>query len=1198
MAAARRLTLRILGALCVLLIGVVFGAGSASAALTHAFVSSFGSFSGVEGVAVDHSSGDVYVYDAGAGAILKFDSTGNPVNFSSTGTNVIEGVGNAGEGEGQIALDNSSGPAKGDIYVANGTRVGVYSSAGKLLGELAAEAGRPWGTPCGVAVDSSGSVYVGLHGSRVNKYAPAGNPVVGGDYVGSLWGLSNACGVAVDGEGSVYVDSWPDGPVFKYEALQFNALETNASGSEVTGSGRAVAVDSTSNDLYVARYSEVAQFESTGAAIDSFSGSQASAFGNTHGLAVDASGNVLVSDNNQARIDIFGPIVELPDATITEAANVSTSGVTLKGTVNPNGVEVTSCEFEYSLYESFYNPSTVSCAALPGSGSSPVAVEAQAAGLSSHTVYYYRLTVANANGASRSQGAQFKTQSLPILESVWSTEVNRSTARINAAINPAGTDTTYRFEYGPDTSYGSSFPVPDGDLGAADERVEVSHFLSGLQQGSSYHFRVVATSSIGTTASEDQTFTTFVPPAPEPADTCPNAAYRTGASRGLPDCRAYEMVSPVDKNGGEVAGEAAGQVFASEWGDRAGEADRVVFMSKTPFGAVKGSGLIGYTHYLAERGPSGWSTHGITPTTNTRVGGQVFFGKTDLKEFSSDLSVAALIAYELPEGPATARPNSENDYLEDTTTGKAIAAITDASHEGEPGFSPTDPFAMLFEIPTLGAGSSSLDVVTFMSRLNYLPEAKGNEYKMYAYEHGVVKLVGVLPDGSTPPGGSTLASQIGSPERGSLWWKESAIEDKDTVSADGSRILFEVPEFPNQLFMRKDGSTSVLVSESETAAPVTAENVQLEAATPDLKHIVFHTTTRLIDGAPEDGGLYMYTDSVNPKSESNLTYIGADAHQTQGTSLNDVLGISEDGTHIYYVASNSSSIDLWDAGQTRQIAPASGVAVGYLTGAPGSRVEARVTPDGRQVAFMDGGLKSEEEGEVSEMYLYKEDTNTLKCVSCLPSGTTPTVGIEKGIHVNPLNTNLNEPYRPRFMTRDGHYVFFNTPEALAAQDTNGTTDAYEYDTLTGKLSLLSTGAGEDSAWFVDAGADGHDVFLVTRQQLSGWDRDKLGDLYDVRVGGGFSEPSASGVPCDGDVCQGTPSGAPSFNTASGFTGLGNPSFSKAVSARAKAKPGQRLRRALAACRKEPKRKRARCQRLARRRYGTGRSSVRNLRSGR
>ncbi len=174
--------------------------------------------------------------------------------------------------------------------------------------------------------------------------------------------------------------------------------------------------------------------------------------------------------------------------------------------------------------------------------------------------------------------------SAPVVERVWASEVNRSTARINAQINPSEGDTTYRFEYGPDTSYGSSVPVSDGDLGAGSEGVEASQQLTGLQPGGTYHYRVVATNSSGTTPGEDETFTTFSASSPEPADTCPNAAYRVGSSTGLPDCRAYEMVSPVAKNGGDISAESFGQTISSESGDR------VEFMSKTAFGEVPGFG--------------------------------------------------------------------------------------------------------------------------------------------------------------------------------------------------------------------------------------------------------------------------------------------------------------------------------------------------------------------------------------------------------------------------------------------------------------------------------------------------------------------------------------------------------------------------------------------------------------------------------
>jgi hypothetical protein len=90
----------------------------------------------------------------------------------------------------------------------------------------------------------------------------------------------------------------------------------------------------------------------------------------------------------------------------------------------------------------------------------------------------------------------------------------------------------------------------------------------------------------------------------------------------------------------------------------------------------------------------------------------------------------------------------------------------------------------------------------------------------------------------------------------------------------------------------------------------------------------------------------------------------------------------------------------------------------------------------------------------------------------------------------------------------------------------------------------------------------------------------------------------AGVGCVGDACQGTPSAAPSFNTASGFSGLGNPIFAAAVKVKGKAKPSLRLRRALAVCHKRPKRKRVGCERVARKRYGARGSSAHNSRSGR
>jgi hypothetical protein len=772
--------------------------------------------------------------------------------------------------------------------------------------------------------------------------------------------------------------------------------------------------------------------------------------------------------------------------------------------------------------------------------------------------------------------------SAPVVERVWASEVNRSTARLNALVNPSEADTSYRFEYGPDTSYGSRVPVPDGDLGSGSEAVKATQLLTGLQPGSVYHYRIVATSSAGTTEGEDETFSTFPAPVPQPADTCPNAAYRAGPSVGLPDCRAYEMVSPVVKNGADISGEAFGQTLASESGER------VHFMSKTGFGELLGTGNAGYSQYIAERHPDGWVTKSITPLPSASNGGQVFGGKTEVMEFSPDLSIAGLIGFSLPDGPSTARPNSENLYLEDTTTGKLTSAITDASDEGEP--VPYPPFYVKFlgqalteqrfGQPILGGGSALLGVVTFMSRVNFTPEAHGFEYKAYVYENGAVKLLGVLPDGTVPPGGSTLVFGDGK-GRGQA---STAIADKDTVSTDGSRILFEANELPGQIFMRKDGTSSVLVSESEASEPTTAEGVELITATPDLRHIVFISTTSLLDNVPSGQGLniYLYTDSPNPEVESNLQFIGStDLESNFRAGWGDpVVGVSNDGKRVYFRRSDSK-LKLWDSGQMHEVAPSSHYIHGLAT-----------TEDGKNIVFAADytGLR--------ELYVYKSDTDTLICVSCSSTGAAPKFGIEEKVTADSNGTSLHEPDRPRFMSSDGRYVFFNTSEALVPQDTNGVVDAYEYDTVTGLLSLLSTGTGEDPAWFVEASADGRDAFVVTRQKLSAGDPDKLVDVYDARVDGGLPGPSAAGVPCAGDACQGTPLAAPSFNVASGFVGLGNPTFTTAVKAKTRAKPNARLLRALAVCHRKPKRRRAGCERLARKRYSAGRLAGRNRRVGR
>lgn len=88
------------------------------------------------------------------------------------------------------------------------------------------------------------------------------------------------------------------------------------------------------------------------------------------------------------------------------------------------------------------------------------------------------------------------------------TGLSATGATLNGTVNPNGGATTYHFEYGPTTAYGTSVPVPDGSAGSGTSAVAESATISGLTASTTYHFRLVATNSVGATNGADATFTT------------------------------------------------------------------------------------------------------------------------------------------------------------------------------------------------------------------------------------------------------------------------------------------------------------------------------------------------------------------------------------------------------------------------------------------------------------------------------------------------------------------------------------------------------------------------------------------------------------------------------------------------------------------------------------------------------------------
>jgi hypothetical protein len=406
---------------------------SAGAASTHVFTghsfgpggTGLGTFSGVQGIAVDESTGDVYVYDSAAGgSIYKFDAEGEPAPFASlTATahpNVIEGVGStpAPYDEDELAVDNSVGPAKGDIYIADTAQVAVYSAEGTLLGGVNPSTATPetGGETCGVALDSSGNVYVGHYedGGHVDKYTPTDTNPADDTFDTQLENVGGICEVVADSQESVYAITWTGaaGPIAKYEKLQFGSMRPLATPFPEAGptTGTALAIEASTNDVYVDSGSEVRQYALSGALVDTFGGISASfavaVNGSSGGVT---SGDVYVS--NGGRVEILIPPGR-PDVEEESLSNVSGTSATFEARVNPVDAD-TSYHFEYGTKAGAYEASAPVPDVEIGSGVVGVNVASlHVQGLASGTVYHYRVVATNSFGITDGTDQTFTTQSV------------------------------------------------------------------------------------------------------------------------------------------------------------------------------------------------------------------------------------------------------------------------------------------------------------------------------------------------------------------------------------------------------------------------------------------------------------------------------------------------------------------------------------------------------------------------------------------------------------------------------------------------------------------------------------------------------------------------------------------------------------------------------------------------------------------
>ena len=430
-------------AIAVLAAVVVLGA-SASPALaeTHPFLEPLGgsvspdTFTNPNGIAVEESTGDVYVADLGSStvpqSVSKFDSSGALIESWGTKgrlTGTPSGPFSFPEVPGtpaEIAVDNSSSPSDpnaGDLYVMDAGHevVDRFSASGTYLGHIS-------GPVTGFAVAANGEVLIENNAEEHGFAAgPTGDVYELREHTGD--GKNPPCGGCVEKYGGGLDGELRHPLPYREASYEADLGQVDKGPGDV-----AVAVDPVSGHVYVDDQSSVAEWD-TGAMdgvlyppgsfkevlplatlVSSFTALGLSGVSGQGGIAVNGTnGNIYVSNSADGEVYVFASTA--PGVAAGAATNVSQTGATLQGSVDPRGVPVSSCEFEYEKvhhtdHEGLTEPVFVFTHSVPcaqgeaqiGSGTSSVGVSADVGGLEPGVLYDFRLNAGNAGGTSPSEG--------------------------------------------------------------------------------------------------------------------------------------------------------------------------------------------------------------------------------------------------------------------------------------------------------------------------------------------------------------------------------------------------------------------------------------------------------------------------------------------------------------------------------------------------------------------------------------------------------------------------------------------------------------------------------------------------------------------------------------------------------------------------------------------------------------------------
>jgi Tol biopolymer transport system component len=667
---------------------------------------------------------------------------------------------------------------------------------------------------------------------------------------------------------------------------------------------------------------------------------------------------------------------------------------------------------------------------------------------------------------------------------------------------------------------------------------------------------------------------------------CPNDLVRERqGSTYLPDCRAYELVTPANKGGAQDSfafGAKVDQAIPAENGEA------IALNTFAKFGPNPGSGSGPFPGsgdgYVFSRGPNGWQMMSVYPPDSGQTGYAA-------ELFSPDLSQI---------GVRSSTFTNFNDQIGGLSFGVGVPG-------GPYQVLATTPFTsgIVYDNHPDRLMGSSADFTHFIFESvdsNLLPAATGTDEEasdLYEYDSASRQL-----QVTNVTSGGSLVSICGATLGGGV--AANGDHAQGAVSSDGSKVFFTAPNphdkgkagcykkespengepsvNPPQLYMRVDGSETVEVSSPDAGVSDVrgAQQIFYVGASASGSNVFFTTKTELTpDDTTHAGELYEYDTESRSLTRISRGESGVAEGEVEnnGQPLQGGVAVSKDGTTVYFTAhgqlaagapdnpTNGSNLYRYDtvAKTTSYIATVeSGESI---------QEEPYVTPNGRFLLFASKGIFGEGHFEPSveerfdaalghnEIYRYDDVTGSLICVSCSGGVATgeATLPAIAGVDYVLATPDHSPPVIP--MSDDGRYAFFSTNERLVARDTNSTEgsilgvssvplgeDVYEWEqdgtggceASEGCIYIITSGTS-DAAGSVLLGAsrDGRDVFFATHARLVSQDTDFMGDIYDARMGGGFMEsPQES---CGGEGCQGAPNRTPTLASpfSSNIGGSGN-----------------------------------------------------------